>query len=194
MFYYLARVVMRVVLLILRRWKVVGLERFPKNGGLVVISNHTSYWDPVAVGCALNRPIHYMAKAELFQIPILKWVVTGLRSFPVQRGKSDRNAIRKAVELLEQGNIIGVFPEGTRSSSGEMLKPQLGAVMLAFKANAPVVPVAIIGARGMFGKMKLVIGDPVPLPPQEGSRAGRKDLEAYSEQVMKELANLLKQG
>ncbi|WP_031516250.1 lysophospholipid acyltransferase family protein [Desulfofalx alkaliphila] len=192
MFYNLAKFVVTIVLVVLRRWQVVGLENFPSQGGVVVISNHTSYWDPVAVGCALNRPIHYMAKAELFEIPLFNTLIRALRSFPVKRGKPDRNAIRQAIELLTNGEVLGIFPEGRRSSSGELLKPQLGAVMLAFKGNAPIVPVGIIGARGFFGKLTVVIGKPVPLPQYTGSKAGREDMERYSAQVMDQLKQLIK--
>ncbi|MEG6616251.1 lysophospholipid acyltransferase family protein [Peptococcaceae bacterium 1198_IL3148] len=191
MFYNLARVVMRLVLLILRRWRVLGLNNLPRQGGVVVVSNHTSYWDPVAVGCALNRPIHYMAKSELFNNLLFATLIRGLKAFPVERGKSDRNAIRYAVNLLMTGQMIGVFPEGTRSTSGELQRAHLGAAMLAFKANVPIVPVAIVGAKGVLGKLSVIIGSPIPLPEYEGSRPSREQLENYSQQVMNQLSQLI---
>jgi 1-acyl-sn-glycerol-3-phosphate acyltransferase len=193
MFYSLARVIMRTVLLILRRWQVVGLKNLPCQGGLIIVSNHSSYWDPVAVGCALNRPIHYMAKSELFKNPLFEALIRGLNAFPVERGKSDRNAIRHAVNLLTTGQIIGVFPEGTRSTSGELQKAHLGAAMLAFKANVPIVPVAIIGAKGL-SEMQVVIGSPIPLPQYSGSRPNREQLESYSVQVMSRVSQLLRES
>lgn len=191
MFYRLARVVVRVVLLLLRRWKVVGKDNMPHQGGVIVVSNHTSYWDPLAVGCALNRPIHYMAKAELFQNSLFAGLIRGLNAFPVERGKSDRNAIRYAVNLLTTGQVLGIFPEGTRSATGELQRAHLGAAMLAFKAGVPVVPVGISGSKGIFNPLEVRIGQPLPLPPVSGSRPNREQLECYSEQVMTAVGKLL---
>ncbi|MBM7854642.1 1-acyl-sn-glycerol-3-phosphate acyltransferase [Desulfohalotomaculum tongense] len=192
MFYNLARIVMRVVLLILRRWEVTGLDNIPSQGGLIVVSNHSSYWDPVAVGCALNRPVHYMAKAELFKIPVFGTVIRALKAFPVQRSRMDRAALRKAAELLNKGQVLGIFPEGTRSSSGELQKPHLGAAMLAFKNNVPVVPIGICGAKGICEKLKLTVGEPILLPRYAGNKPSRRDLERYSCKIMSEIARLMK--
>ncbi len=194
MFYSVARILCRVFLLILRRWEIIGLENFPQNGGVIAAANHVSYWDPVVVGCSLNRPVHFMAKAELFKVPVLGPIITAFNAFPVQRGKSDRNAIRKAVEILNAGKVLGVFPEGTRSSSGELLKPHLGAAMLAYKTGVPIMPIAVIGSRGFFGKITVKIGKPIPLPEPKGSRPGRQDLEEYSNQVMAAISQLIEKS
>lgn len=190
MFYRLAWVVMRVVLLLLRRWKLYGSDNIPRQGGIIVVSNHSSYWDPVAVGCALRRPIHYMAKAELFKNPLFAMLIRALKAFPVERGKSDRNAIRYAVNLLLAGEVVGIFPEGTRSKTGELQRAQLGAAMLAFKAGVPIVPVAISGSKGITKQLKVAIGRPLPLPAVD-TRPTREQLVNYSEQVMAAVGRLL---
>ncbi|MTI79335.1 MAG: 1-acyl-sn-glycerol-3-phosphate acyltransferase [Firmicutes bacterium] len=192
MLYYVARFIMRMVLAVLRRWEVIGLQNAPQKDGFIIVSNHTSYWDPVAVGCAFNKPVHYMAKAELFKIPIFTSLIKGLKSFPVNRKKMDRSAIRYAIELLNDGQALGIFPEGTRSATGELQKAELGTAMLAFKSGVPVVPVGIHGAKGMLGKLKLVVGKPIPLPELKGAKPSRQDLEEYSKKIMNEISNLMK--
>jgi len=189
LFYKFARLLCRMILVLLRRWEVRGVENLSNVGGLVLVSNHTSYWDPVVVGCAFNRQVHFMAKSELFAIPLLGTAIRILGAFPVRRDKSDRNAIRTAVKLLEEGRVVGVFPEGTRSRTGELQKPHLGAAMLALKAGVPMLPVAVNGTRGLFGKVTVLVGRPVLK--QGVSKITKADLENASDQVMKQIAGLL---
>ncbi len=189
LFYKFARLLCRMILVLLRRWEVQGVENLSNVGGLVLVSNHTSYWDPVVVGCAFNRQVHFMAKSELFAIPLLGPAIRALGAFPVRRDKSDRNAIRTAVKLLEEGSVVGVFPEGTRSRTGELQKPHLGAAMLALKAGVPMLPVAVSGTRGLFGKVTVLVGRPVLK--QGVVKVTKADLEDASDQVMKQIAGLL---
>lgn len=191
MFYRFARLLCRMVLLILRRWEVRGVDNFPHSGGLVVISNHTSYWDPVVIGCTLTREIHFMAKAELFSIPLLSIIIKTLHAFPVRRGGSDRNAIRTALQHLGNGNVVGIFPEGTRSKTGDILDPHLGAAMLALKAGVPILPVAVVGTRGFVGKVRVLIGKPMEFPDYKDKKAGKQDLMEVSNRVMEEVARLV---
>ncbi|MCL6635928.1 MAG: 1-acyl-sn-glycerol-3-phosphate acyltransferase [Peptococcaceae bacterium] len=190
MFYNLARVLCRLVLLLLRRWEVSGSGNMPSSGGVVVVANHVSYWDPVVVGCAFNRKIHYMAKAELFKITFLGPVITALGAFPVHRDRTDRAAIRTAVTHLQEGRVIGVFPEGTRSKTGELLKPHLGAAMLAQKAGTPILPVALKGTRGVFGKVTVWVGEPLHIG-AGGGKTGRAELEEASERAMTVISSYL---
>lgn len=178
----------RIILVLVRRWEVRGTENLPGSGGVVLVANHVSYWDPVVVICAFKRKVNFMAKSELFKIPVVGYVVS-LSAFPVRRDRADRSAIRTAVKLLEEGHVVGVFPEGTRSHSGEMLKPHLGAAMLALKAGVPILPVAVSGTRGFFGKIRVGVGRPVPTTSYtKGSRA---DLESVSDLAMSRIAALL---
>lgn len=192
MFYTVLRVIIRGILLIWRRWQVIGVENLPKDGGVVVVCNHTSNLDPIVVGCALTRKIHFMAKSELFRVPVLKIIVKLLGAFPVNREKSDRNAIRKALDFLQSGQVIGIFPEGTRSKTGELQKPHIGAAMLAVKGNVPIVPMALRGTRGLFKKITVEVGEPIYLPEVWQNRPSKEDLENLSEQVMQKIAGLLK--
>lgn len=191
MFYRFARLLCRMVLLILRRWEVRGVNNLPSSGGLVVIGNHTSYWDPVAMCCAFPRVIHFMAKAELFSIPLLGIILKYGYAFPVRRGGSDRNAIRTALQHLQDGKVVGIFPEGTRSKTGEVLDPHLGAAMLALKAGVPILPVGVVGTRGFIGKIRVFIGEPMEFSQFSGKKYGRQDLIEVSNRVMDEVTRLI---
>ncbi|SHJ21653.1 lysophospholipid acyltransferase family protein [Desulfofundulus thermosubterraneus] len=192
MFYRFARALCRVILALVRRWEVVGAHNLPPSGGVLVVSNHVSYWDPVVVGCALERQVHFIAKAELFGIPLLGPVIRALGAFPVHRGGGDRKAIRRALELLKQDRVVGIFPEGTRSKSGELLEPHLGAAMLALRAKVPVLPVAVINTRGVFGKVRVRIGKPLVF--SRDDQTGRPDYQAVSREIMHEIARLMDSG
>lgn len=200
MLYRFAWVLCRTVLLTIRRMKVRGTENVPMHGGLVVVSNHKSYWDPVIMGCVLprERQVRYMAKAELFKIPGLALIIKKLGTFPVNRGGSDRSAIRRALEILASGEIVGIFPEGTRSKSDDMLEPHLGAAMLVARAGVPVLPVAIIGSRGFFGKVSVIIGKPIVFNRESSDGVARKaDRKEYSEmsiKIMDSISGLIKAG
>ncbi|WP_211230145.1 lysophospholipid acyltransferase family protein [Desulfovirgula thermocuniculi] len=190
LFYRFARLVCRLVLLLLRRWKVEGAENLPPTGGVLVVSNHASYWDPVVVGCALGRQVHFMAKADLFKIPLLGAVIRALGAFPVQRGSGDRQAIRRALELLEEGKVVGIFPEGTRSKTGTLLDPHRGAAMLALRAKVPVLPMALLNTPGVFGRVRVRVGKPLYFA-GNGEAFGRRDYQAVSREIMQEIKRLM---
>ncbi|MFZ5647129.1 MAG: lysophospholipid acyltransferase family protein [Bacillota bacterium] len=195
MFYRFAWVVCRFFLLTVRRMEILGTENIPLQGGLVLVSNHRSYWDPVVIGCALpkTRQVFFMAKHELFQVPLLGPVITKLGAFPVKRGGADRSAIRTALDHLANGRLVGIFPEGTRSKNEDMLEPHMGAAMLSTRTGSPVLPVAVIGTKGFWGKVKIVFGTPmIPDLPETGkSKAGRNELTVISLAIMDRVADLM---
>lgn len=186
-----------IILFIFARWKVEGREHIPSQGPLIVVSNHTSYWDPVLVGCALPREVHFMAKAELFSYPILKNILYMVRSFPIKRGESDRNALRTAIKLLNNNEVIGVFPEGTRSKTGNLLPFKPGVNMMAYKAECPVLPIAVINSRkvlmGWRYPVKVVIGKPIYFPFTE-ERPSREGMEELSEIIRRSVSDLLQKS
>ncbi|NLW07895.1 MAG: 1-acyl-sn-glycerol-3-phosphate acyltransferase [Clostridia bacterium] len=163
MFYRVAKCICYLFLRFFCRWEVEGREHLPPSGPVIVFANHVSYLDPVVVGVALSRPVYFMAKEELFKIPVLKWIITGLHAFPVRRGQSDRSALKAAMQILNEGRVLGIFPEGKRSKDGR-LNPFLGgAAFLAIKTGAPLLPVAIINSNKVLqGKrLKVQIGPPL---------------------------------
>ena len=172
-----------------------GLEHVPKDGPLVVASNHGSHLDPPLLGHALGRPVAFMAKAELFAVPLLGSVIRACGAYPVRRGASDREAIRTATAKLDEGWATGVFLDGTRQANGRVNNPLPGAALLAARSGAPLLPVAIVNSHRALGSgriwprlvpLQLRVGAPIPPP---ASRR-RPDLDATTA-LLKERINAL---
>jgi 1-acyl-sn-glycerol-3-phosphate acyltransferase len=129
------------------RLQIVGIEHVPSAGPLLVASNHLHNADPLILGLAMPRPIHFMAKLELFANPLLGWLVRRAGAFPVDRGRADRAAIRTAEDRLRRGIAVGLFPEGTRSETGALQPAHGGVGLIALRSGAPILPVAITGTE-----------------------------------------------
>lgn len=129
------------------RGRVYGAENVPQNGPLVVVSNHASDFDPPILSCCIRRPVAYMAKEELFQIPVFSRAIELYGAYPVKRGSADRSALRAAMKYLEAGWAAGIFLQGTRTSDGKITEPKLGAALIAAKTNAPLLPVSLWGTH-----------------------------------------------
>jgi 1-acyl-sn-glycerol-3-phosphate acyltransferase len=184
----------RTYLALVRRLDISGVENIPQQGGIILVSNHISYWDPVVIGCALpkTRQVYFMAKHELFKIPVLGPLIAMLGAFPVKRGGADRSAIRTALGHLEGQRVVGIFPEGTRSKSDDMLDPHMGAAMLSTRTGVPILPIAVMGTRGFFGKISIRFGKPMYIKLAPGvKKAGRKELLDISNDIMDGIAGLM---
>lgn len=186
--YTFARGLVKSILSPLYRIEVKGLEHFPKDGGVLLCSNHIDNLDPPVVGISAPRPVSFMAKEELFNVPVLGKLLPDLRAFPVKRGMSDREALRKGLKVLKQGDVLGLFPEGTRSKTGQIGKGLAGAGFFALRSEAYVVPCAIIGPYKPFRKLKVVFGPPIPM---DGIREERLNAEKTTEIIMKHIDDLI---
>jgi 1-acyl-sn-glycerol-3-phosphate acyltransferase len=173
------------------RFDVKGLEHFPKTGGVLICSNHIDALDPPVVGITAPRPVHFMAKEELFHMPILKPLLPKLNAFPVKRGLSDREALRKALALLKNGDVMGLFPEGTRNTDGKLGKGFSGAGFFALKGDANVVPCAIIGPYKPLKRLKVVYGKPIDMQPYRDRKASAEEVTSV---IMNEIQKLLDQN
>lgn len=173
-------------------YQVYGLENIPESGPAIVAGNHTSFLDPPLIGAAMKRPVSFMAKAELFKVPLLGQFLRAVNTFPVHRGAADRSAIRSALEVVGRGDILGLFPEGTRNHTEELLPPQKGVASIALRSNAPVIPVGITGTsrddRQRHPVRRPVIdirfGPPVDLDDLRTDRLGKHILTEASRRVM----------
>ncbi|MFO0016841.1 MAG: lysophospholipid acyltransferase family protein [Synechococcaceae cyanobacterium] len=176
-----------------------GRERVPRSGGLVVVANHGSHLDPPLLGQVIGRPVAFMAKAELFRVPLLGPLIRALGAYPVVRGGSDREAIRVASDRLAHGWAVGVFLDGTRQSDGRVHDPQPGAALLAARAGVPLLPVAILGSHRALGRgqrllrparIHIRIGSLIDPPPSRR----RADLEATTRLAQEQINRLLDEG
>ncbi|MGD7045451.1 lysophospholipid acyltransferase family protein [Jeotgalibacillus proteolyticus] len=186
--YHFARSLVKTVLTPIYRFKIIGRENFPKDGGVLLCANHIKLLDPPVVGVTAPRPVSFMAKEELFRMPVLKRLLPNLRAFPVKRGMSDREALRKGLSILKENNVIGLFPEGTRSKDGELKKGLAGAGFFALRSQAAVVPCAIIGPYKRFRRLKVVYGKPIPM---EDLRSRRASAEEATEVIMSHIQQLI---
>ena len=135
-------------------YRIKGKENLPKDGAYIVCSNHLSNADPVLLGLSQRkRQLNFMAKVELFKNPIASWVIRHLGAFPVTRGAGDGKAIGTAEEVVHGGNLLAIFIEGTRSKTGEFLRPKSGAAIIAYQTNTPVIPVCITSKNNKIKKI-----------------------------------------
>ena len=155
---------------LLFRGILIGRENIPKKGSFILVSNHGSLLDPPLLGHAVGRNISFMAKSELFRIPLLGFIIKACGAYPVKRGVADKNTIKIACEKLSNNNSIGIFIDGTRQKDGRVNKPKQGAALLAFKNQKLLLPVAIINSHRLvklrffipfFTKIVIKVGKPV---------------------------------
>ncbi len=165
--------------------KCYNAENLPAEGGVILAANHLSNWDPPFLASFVKRPVSYMAKQELFEIPIFGTVIRWLFAFPVRRGAADRSAVKAAVRELKNGRCVGIFPEGTRSKDGEIHRFGSGVALLAAMSGAPVVPAVILGTDKMKN-LTVAYGEPLHF---EG-KADRVTLDTFSEKIRKEIEKM----
>lgn len=145
--YSLGRAACRIFTTLKFDLHVYGLRHIPRTGGVLVVSNHQSVLDPVLVGVRSARPFSYMARATLFnKNKFFSWLIRSLNAFPVQLGKGDTGAMKEAIARLKAGEILTMFPEGTRTRDGNLLPIQAGVALIIRRANVPVIPVVVDGA------------------------------------------------
>lgn len=186
--YSFAKAAVYGVLKPIYRFEVIGKENFPAEGGVLLCSNHIDNLDPPVVGINAPRPVYFMAKEELFNVPVLGKILPDLNAFPVKRGMSDREALRKGLGILKEGNVLGLFPEGTRSKTGQLGKGLAGAGFFALRSEAHVVPCAIIGPYKAFSRLKVVYGKPIDM---KELRERKASAEETTELIMSEIRKLI---
>jgi len=150
--YTWTRLLVRFMMPLLGGVTVRGAENIPLTGPVLLAPNHRAYMDPPYLSMITRRQLHMMAKAELFQMPVLGRWITGLGAFPVKRGAADRGAIRQAIAALKAGQVVGIFPEGTRADPGTLLPAEKGFALIARQTGVPIVPVALEGTDRVHPK------------------------------------------
>lgn len=209
MVYRVSRFVLRLIFAAVFGFRVEGREHEPATGPLIVVSNHLSDLDPLAVGVALRRPVAFMAKHELFQVPGVRWWITACGAFPVRRGEPDRRALRTALGILQRGGALVMFPEGTRGRDRTLREPEPGAALLAQRTGAALLPVAVLGTdvvlprdahRLRRGRITVRIGPALYVntaavsadgAAHDHKHAAREELDAIGRLYMTEIARLL---
>ena len=189
MLYSLFRAIFRVMFYLFFRLEAQGRENVPMDGPLILCGNHRSNFDPPLLGAPLRRKLHYMAKEELFRIPIFGAIISRVGAFPVKRGGVSKESIRYAVQLLKDHCAMAIFPEGGRSNASGVGKK--GAASLAIKSKAVVIPVAIVGNYRLFQKMVIIYGKPIDLSEYEPGSSDQ--LEAATEKIMSSIRKMIEE-
>ena len=176
------------------RLRCEGIENMPAQGPVILCCNHNANIDPVLLGAVLNRKLNFMAKYELFKIPLFRTFMKGLGAFPVHRGAGDKDAIKMSYKLLAEGSVLGMFPEGTRNRKGGLpMRFKSGAALFAFKTGAAIVPAAIIckGRMRFYKPMLIRIGKPLDAAALGLTDGSPENLRDVSERVRLAVASLI---
>ena len=188
-FYTLCTYIYGAFSLVVHPVRVNGRENMPSDGKAILCANHQSFQDPLLLATYVKRKMHFMAKKELFKVKLFSKVLTALGAFPVARGQNDLGAIRTSFKLLSEDKAIGIFPEGTRFSDGEMHEAKNGVAMIALRTGAKVVPAYIVGNYKPFKKMTLNIGQCVDLT-DLGGKCDSKSIQIASERIREAMIKL----
>ncbi|MBA3747701.1 MAG: 1-acyl-sn-glycerol-3-phosphate acyltransferase, partial [Solirubrobacterales bacterium] len=174
--YWLSRAILEPFFLVYFRMSRIGNEHIPRTGGVIIAANHRSFLDPFVIGTLVHRPVYFVAKRELFTRRFPAWWLSSLGAFPVDRGHGDRDAMETARRILERGDCVVIFPEGTRMRPGALGNPRRGVGRLALETGVPIVPVAVFGTEDIRTgwrirphKVRLRCGAPLQFPRVEES-------------------------
>ena len=176
------------VLKLVYRFEGINKNNIPEDGSVLVCGNHISLLDPIALAVTTKRHYHFMAKEELFKNRWFAKFLRKLNAFPVKRGTGDREALRHGMKVLKEGHVLGIFPEGTRSKTGELGQGHAGSGFFALRTDCTVVPVAIIGPYKLFGKIKVVYGEPIDFTEH---RKNKISADEATELIMSEIKRLI---
>ena len=196
-FYYAARLLVRVLLLLLSHWQVKGRENIPPQGLLLIVANHLNLADPPILGASIYRKALFMAKEELFRPGFSSYIVRNFGAFPVRRGGLDRKALNQARECLAQGLALIMFPEGKRSRDAKLQSAFPGSALVASRIGAPILPAGITGTENIKGKTwwlhrpRITVNIGQPFYPPSGSKLTRAELSGLTDSIMKHIAELL---
>lgn len=189
MFYKFATKILEMVVKILFRVEVVGADNIPQEGACILAFNHKSNWDPIVVaGLLRKRRINGVAKKELFKNPILRFILNKLFVIPVNRENPDVSTIKKIMRVLKEGEVLGIFPEGTRHKDRDSFADaKAGLGMFAVKGKSIVIPISIVSSYKLFSKLVIFVDNPIDLSDNYGKKLKTDDYENISECVMKKI-------
>jgi 1-acyl-sn-glycerol-3-phosphate acyltransferase len=199
MFYSFVKFFFRPLVRIYLRLDTEGAERVPPRGAALIAANHSSFLDPIVLGSACPRRIHFIVLQTMYDWWRLRWFYWGMQTIPVRAEEGDPRAVKQALWRLRRGDLVGIYPEGGRSDDGRLQPPKLGAALLAAASGAPVIPARIEGAWSCWrpgtkfplpGRVRVRFGEPLVFRQERDKRRDRAELERFSLRVMEAIARL----
>ena len=192
-FYQFARGLVHVVLFPFYKIEAEYACELPQNEGFILASNHVSDMDPVMFGMVFPKQIQYMAKEELFRVPVLSLIIRKLGAFPVARGKGDQGAIENAVNVVKNGGVLGIYPEGTRYTDGKLHRAKSGAVLVASKTGGDILPACVLYGKRHFLRRHVTIkfGKMIPNEELAVKEQTKTELRAANKRMMCAIAELM---
>lgn len=194
--YAVGRVICTPLFKLMYRYKVVNKANIPNDGkGYIVACNHISFSDPVLLGLGQKRRLNFMAKDELFKNKFFAFIIRHLGAFPVKRGAGDGKAIKTGEDIILEGGLMGIFIEGGRTKTGDLMRPRSGCALIAQATNTPVVPACItnVGKSKKFGKRIIHFSDPISVEELGLTSADRRALKNASNMIMDKIKEMREQ-
>ncbi|MBZ4645773.1 MAG: 1-acyl-sn-glycerol-3-phosphate acyltransferase [Petroclostridium sp.] len=191
MFYNIVKYLIQIIAKIIFRIEIRGLQNVPTHGACIICFNHKSTLDPPVIGVFIPRQLVFMAKEELFKVPVLGFIIKALGAFPIKRGAGDVSAIKNALSILKEGKVLAMYPEGTRSKSGDLNQAKPGVALIATRAKVPVVPVGVTGEYKLFHKLLINIGNPIVLEEYYNQKLSMDKLQEISNDIMNQIKELM---
>lgn len=187
------RFILRVFFMIFFRVEIVNKHNVPKKGAALLCANHNAELGMFFIGYKIKRLVRWMAKEELFKYPVFSPFIRWAGAFPVKRGKGDIGSVKTVLRLLKEGHIVGMFPEGTRvkKKNETTVNAKAGVAMFAVQTGAPILPVGVEGGTKVFGKVRIIFGEPYYLDIEKGKKYSMDELTQMSNDIMRKVYALL---
>ena len=172
------------------RIEVINEDNIPDEGPCMICMNHISAWDAPVMITSFKRRVRFMAKHELFKVPVVGWALKAMETIPVKRGAGDIGAFKAAIGVLKNEQILGIFPTGTRERIQKNAPVKSGAALIALKARTKVVPVYIKTNYRIFSKVQLIVGKPLEFEEYYEKRASQEELAGIAQKIYSEILSL----
>ena len=188
----IVKAIFRFFMRIFFRIKIIWKENIPAEGACIICPNHKSYFDPPLVVAFNKRHINMIAKKELYQNHLIAWLGKTFNVFPVERNGKDIEAVKHSLKILKNGEILGIFPEGTRNGMEKGIKVKNGAVLIAIKSGAPIIPVGIKGDYKLFSKVVITYGEPIYYDKSKINSQNKEEIDKLTQELMDRIVSLTK--
>ncbi|MDP4132383.1 MAG: lysophospholipid acyltransferase family protein [Bacillota bacterium] len=191
MFYKFVIGAARFLVRLLFTYSTPNNSNVPDKGGFIICSNHSSNWDPIFIAISVRRRLSFMAKKELFKNKIFGILLSSLGAFPLDRSKNDVGAVKTAIKVLKDGNVLLIFPQGKRCKMKDEIAAKHGAIKIAIIAGVPILPVGITESHKLFRRVNVNIGKPIDYSQYKGTKLTDEDCDKLSSELMKEINKLV---